>query len=103
MITEIKNLNPDPFIFLIGNFDLELKSVISILSEANYQIIKTPTFESALEHAKMPDLILIESSQLEQNGNNFFSKIKVDPRTRLTPVVVISASLVSPEKQFQII
>ncbi len=103
MVKDSNNLSSDPLLFLIGNFDLELKSVISILSESNYQFIKAPTFESGMHQSKIPDLILIESSQLEQNGINFFSKIKADPGYRRTPVVVLSANLVSPERQFQII
>ena len=82
MVKDSNNLSSDPLLFLIGNFDLELKSVISILSESNYQFIKAPTFESGMHQSKIPDLILIESSQLEQNGINFFTTIKADPRTR---------------------
>ncbi len=61
MKTDTKNLKHESSILLIGNFDLELKSVISILSESNYQIIKAPTVESGLGPSKIPDLILIES------------------------------------------
>lgn len=65
----------------------------AILLPRGYAVVRASNDEEALQHAHKgsPDLVLLDATAGLSNGLNVCKKLKGDDKTRLIPVVVMTA------------
>ena len=69
------------------------KFVVVILSAQGWECIEAENGEQALElaFASAPDLILTASMMSKMNGLEVVQRLRADPRTKATPIVMLTA------------
>jgi CheY-like chemotaxis protein len=80
---------------LIAEDDAEIRGILSdILSEDDYELVGARDGQEALALAlgRTPDLVLLDLVMPNVDGREVCRALRSDPRTRNTPIVVLTAS-----------
>jgi len=96
-------MNQNPFkrkILIVDDDPTSIKLLESMLASDKYEILKACNGKDGLEHAfaHLPDLILLDVMMPDIDGFEVTRTIKRDPRTKDTPIILVTA-LDDPEKK----
>ena len=71
-----------------------------LLTAARYEVEEVGAAEPGLSriHESAPDLVLLDLQLPDRNGHDVLEEIRSDPKTRLLPVVMLTAFATSEEK-----
>jgi two-component system cell cycle response regulator len=96
-------MNRSPFkrkILIVDDDQISIKMLESVLASDKYEILIAHNGKDALEQAfaQLPDLILLDVLMPEIDGFEVTRTIKRDPRTKDTPIILVT-SLNDPENK----
>lgn len=85
--------NPRPKILVVDDNETNVELICMHLKPFNYTIIKAYDGEEAMQriHEHNPDLILLDLMMPKLSGYEVCQRVKSDPKTRLIPVIIITA------------
>lgn len=84
---------PRPRVLVVDDLDANRRLLVALLEPLGCEIFIAGDGREALEQAELhpPDLILLDVMMPEIDGLEVCARLKSDPRTRLIPIVVITA------------
>ncbi len=82
-----------PRVLVVDDLDANRRLLVALLEPLGCEILTAGDGREALEQAELhsPDLILLDVMMPEVDGLEVCARLKSDPRTRLIPIVVITA------------
>ncbi len=91
---------PRPRVLVVDDLEANRRLLTALLEPLGYEILIAADGREALKQAERhpPDLILLDVMMPEVDGLEVCARLKSDPRTRLIPIVVITALHGEPEK-----
>jgi CheY-like chemotaxis protein len=88
-------------ILIVEDQPMNRKLVRDVLTAKGYRILETETAEEgltlAVEHK--PALVLMDIHLPGMNGIEAFKRLRADPRTSMIPVIAVTASVMSQDRQ----
>ncbi len=89
-----------PRILIVDDLPENVRLLRSLLEPLGCQLLSASNGREALERvaAQLPDLILLDLVMPDLNGLAVLERLKQEPRTRLIPVVIITALHGEPDK-----
>ncbi|HXE74062.1 MAG TPA: HD domain-containing phosphohydrolase [Candidatus Xenobia bacterium] len=87
-------------VLVVDDLEANRRLLTSLLEPLGYEIFTAADGREALEQTEQhpPDVILLDVMMPEMDGLEVCARLKSDPRTRLIPIVVITALHGEPEK-----
>jgi two-component system, cell cycle response regulator DivK len=88
-------------ILIVEDHEKNRKLVRDVLQHGGYQTVETETGEEAIRLAQTsaPALILMDIQLPGMNGIEAFRVLRGDPRTRHIPVIAVTASAMTHDRQ----
>ncbi|MGH7264425.1 MAG: response regulator [Candidatus Rokuibacteriota bacterium] len=88
-------MNPTRTILVIDDDQAVREMVAELLTEEGYAVVTAAAGQPGLEQARaaQPDLILMDASLPDMNGEAVVRALKADVRTRAIPVVALTGSI----------
>ena len=88
-------------ILIVEDNDRNRKLARDILQFQGYRILEAESAEAgiALARAELPDLILMDFHLPGMNGIEAFTQLRADPRTSAIPVMAVTASAMTEDRQ----
>lgn len=83
-----------PKILIVDDEERNLRLLEAMLSDQNYSFLMAQSGEEALQIAEntIPDLVLLDIMMPGVNGFDVCSKLKKDEKTKMVPIVMVTAS-----------
>ncbi len=80
-------------ILVVDDSSTNILLVEGLLSNEGYEVFSATSVNEALDMLKheLPDLIILDLMMPRVNGFHLLKKVKSNPRTKLIPVVILSA------------
>lgn len=80
-------------ILIVDSGQKNVELLEAILLPRGYAVIRASNGEKALHdaHKESPDLVLVDVTEAASNGLNLCKRLKGDDKTRLIPVIVMTA------------
>ena len=92
---------PGELILIVEDNDKNMKLVREVLAFHGYRIAEASTAEEGLEIARtqLPALVLMDIHLPGMDGVTAFKRLRTDPVTEKIPVVAVTASALTSERQ----
>lgn len=90
----------DEYILVVDDDWMNREVIEAYLQTTGYRVVTANSGAKALEIAanEVPSLVILDVNMPGMNGYELCSKLKSDERTRLTPVMVVTALEADPDK-----
>ncbi len=93
--------NAMPKILLVEDNEMNRDMLSRRLERKGYQVVLAMDGQSGVDlaHAEAPDLILMDMSLPVLDGWEASRKLKADPRTRLVPIIALTAHVMAGDRE----